>query len=72
MTTINYQQILDDIAIELNGLEDKGEVASYIPELKNVDPSKLGVHLTTIENDHFLLAILLRNFRFKVSQKSCL
>lgn len=53
MTTINYQQILDDIAIELNGLKDKGEVASYIPELKNVDPSKLGVHLTTIENDHF-------------------
>ena len=53
MTTINYQQIFDEIESELNGLDEKGEVASYIPELKNVDASKLGVHLTTIENDHF-------------------
>ena len=53
MMTINYQQILNEIESELNGLDDKGEVASYIPELKNVDASKLGVHLTTVQNDHF-------------------
>ena len=53
MTTIDYQQILDEIAIEINELDYKGEVASYIPELKNVDARKFGVHLTTIENNHF-------------------
>ena len=53
MTNIDYQQIFTEIESELNGLDDKGEVASYIPELKNVDARKLGVHLTTIENDHF-------------------
>lgn len=53
MKTINYQNIFREISIEIATIENRGEVAAYIPELGNVDPGKLGAHLTTIENDHF-------------------
>lgn len=53
MTKINYHKIFQEIATELTKLEDPGEVATYIPELGGVDPDKLGIHLTTIENRHY-------------------
>ncbi len=53
MDNIDYQHIFDDISHELKSFDEQGEVASYIPELKNVDPQKFGAHLTTIENEHF-------------------
>lgn len=49
----NYQQIFAEIAAELKNVDDPGEVASYIPELGNVDPGKLGIHLTTVANEHY-------------------
>jgi glutaminase len=55
MKTIDYQAILDAIAAELAGFEDAGQVASYIPELGRVNPDKFGVHLTTVEGEHFCL-----------------
>ena len=50
---INYQKILSEIIAECRQLEDIGNVASYIPELQNIDPNKFGVHLTTIDNQNF-------------------
>lgn len=50
---INYQTIFSEIAAELKDIDDPGKVASYIPDLGNVDPKKLGAHLTTIDNNHF-------------------
>ncbi len=32
---------------------DPGKVASYIPELRDINPNKFGVHLTTIDDEHF-------------------
>ncbi len=52
---INYQKILSEIVTECRQLEDIGSVASYIPELRNIDPNKFGVHLTTIDNQNFSL-----------------
>ncbi len=52
---MNYKKILSSISKELEGLEDKGKVASYIPELRKVDPDKFGIHLTTIENKNYTL-----------------
>ena len=46
---MNYKNIFEDITNELENMEDKGEIASYIPELQNVDPNKFGIHLITIE-----------------------
>jgi glutaminase len=50
---LNYEQVFQEIAAKLGELEDLGEVASYIPELGCVDPSKFGIHLATVGKDHF-------------------
>lgn len=36
-------EILPDIAAEMAAVEDRGKVASYIPELGKVDPAKFGI-----------------------------
>lgn len=51
--TTDYQRIFVEIVSELKDVDDSGEVAAYIPELGNVDPAKLGIHLTTVEKTHF-------------------
>ncbi len=43
------------MAVELRHIKDIGHVASYIPELRNVDPKKFGIHLTTIDNQNYSL-----------------
>lgn len=53
MLMLNYEQVFQEIAAKLGELEDLGEVASYIPELGCVDPSKFGIHLATVGKDHF-------------------
>jgi glutaminase len=50
---IDYQSILNDINVAVNEGEDLGNLASYIPQLANVDPNKFGIHLTTVEGDEF-------------------
>nr|CAA6804363.1 MAG: Glutaminase (EC [uncultured Thiotrichaceae bacterium] len=39
----NIQEILNDITTQLLASEDKGTVASYIPELALVDPNQFGI-----------------------------
>lgn len=41
----DYQQILNAIYASLKVTENKGEVASYIPELAKMDENSLGIHL---------------------------
>ena len=50
---IEFQQILGEIYKEVSALQDHGQVAHYIPELAAIDPSKFGVHLCTVEQEHF-------------------
>ena len=50
---MNYNKIFIKINKELNKTEDLGKVATYIPELGNVDPTRFGVHLTTINHHHY-------------------
>lgn len=50
---MDYQQIFHDIATEIKDVEDVGEVAAYIPELRSIDPDKLGIHLLTIDGKHY-------------------
>ena len=50
---MDYNNILFKINNSLEKLKKQGEVASYIPELSKVDPNKFGVHITTIDNQHF-------------------
>ena len=53
MNNIDYQKIFQEIAAELKNVDDLGKLASYIPELANVDPAKLGIHLVTVDNNHY-------------------
>lgn len=50
---IDYQHIFREIAAEFTDADDCGEIATYIPELGKVDPTKFGIHLTTIEKSHY-------------------
>ncbi len=42
---IDYNEILQQIILDLKNIKYKGDVANYIPELKNVDPNKFGISL---------------------------
>ncbi|MEO0472070.1 MAG: glutaminase [Bacteroidota bacterium] len=52
---MNYQAFFSHIHTELQSVHDPGKVATYIPELGNVDPNKFGVHLTTVKDEHHCL-----------------
>lgn len=48
-----YQNAINDIFNDLKEIDDPGEVATYIPELAGIGPDKFGVHLTTLDDQHF-------------------
>jgi len=50
---MNYVEVFSKIYYELEVSNDPGKVASYIPELRDINPDKFGVHLTTIDDDHY-------------------
>ncbi|MEO6133421.1 MAG: glutaminase, partial [Saprospiraceae bacterium] len=50
---IDYKSILDEIYSDILTLPQDGHVAEYIPELASIDPSKFGVHLCTVEDEHY-------------------
>ncbi len=45
---MDYQQLIDDLHTKFKNEVDKGKVATYIPELKKVNPNKFGINLFTI------------------------
>lgn len=50
---MQYDKIFSKIYHELENIEDKGQVADYIPELASVDPNQFGVQLTTILGEEY-------------------
>ena len=50
---INYQTILEDIYNKLILKKNKGTVATYIPELSNVDINNFGIHLNCISGESY-------------------
>lgn len=51
----NFQPILNEIYSNIIKTEDKGKVASYIPELATIDTLNFGIHLRTIENHEYTI-----------------
>ncbi len=49
----DYPKILDEILIELAPFRGEGKVATYIPELSDVDPEKFGICLHCYEDKFF-------------------
>ena len=50
---MDYGKILNEIYLEVKNSNLKGKVASYIPELANVNPDKFGIHLLTVAGEEF-------------------
>lgn len=50
-TLPELQQVLDGIAAEMAGRSDRGEVASYIPELGKIDPARFGIAVATADGE---------------------
>lgn len=48
----DYGKMFREIVSEFTDDDNCGEVASYIPALGKIDPSKFGIHLTTVEESH--------------------
>ena len=53
INTIDYQALFHEIVSEFSDDDELGKVATYIPELGKVDPEKLGIHLTTVQQLHY-------------------
>lgn len=46
---MDYKKIIENVYAEVKLGEDKGQVAQYIPELRNVSPHHFGVHVSTLD-----------------------
>jgi len=50
---VNFKEIIQEIYQQINNIDDKGQLASYIPELANIDSEKFGIHISTIDQVNF-------------------
>jgi len=62
VNTVDYKKIFVEIVSEFKTADDLGEIATYIPELGKVDPTKLGVHLTTVDKQNYSFGDSNENF----------
>lgn len=63
---MNYKEVIETAFQKTINIEQKGDLAAYIPELANVDSNKLGVHISTISDFNFGVG----NFEEKFSIQS--
>ncbi|SDB37014.1 L-glutaminase [Flavobacteriaceae bacterium MAR_2010_188] len=49
----NYKSIIENAYLLVNSLADKGKIATYIPELATVNPSKFGAHISPLNSPDF-------------------
>ena len=66
---MDYQKIIEEIVVELKSVPHKGEVASYIPELKKVDPSQFALNIHTISGEDFSLGVSHKKFSIQSISK---
>lgn len=50
---MDIKEIVKNLYDKINRIDDKGKLASYIPELENVDSELFGVHLSTTDHLNF-------------------
>jgi glutaminase len=66
----NYRIIIEKAYKLTNSLKDEGKLATYIPELANVDPSMFGVHMTKVDGTHFGIGNNLEKFSIQSIAKA--
>ena len=50
---MNFKEIIENIYENVKQVDNKGDLASYIPELANVKPDNFGVYFSTLDHNHF-------------------
>lgn len=50
---MNFEEAIQQVYQETKSIEDKGQLASYIPELSNVDSESYGVYMSAIDKTGF-------------------
>ncbi|CAZ98346.1 glutaminase [Zobellia galactanivorans] len=50
---MDIKKVVQNVYDKVKGIDDKGNLASYIPELGNVNPDFFGVHISTIDHLNF-------------------
>ncbi len=50
---MNYKHIIAEVYQEVKNIEEKGQSASYIPELSKVNSENFGIHISTVDNFDF-------------------
>jgi glutaminase len=50
---VTFKSIIEEIYHKIKVIEDKGELASYIPELAYVNVENFGIHISTLEQGNF-------------------
>jgi len=50
---VNFKEIIQDTYQKVKNIQDKGQLATYIPELANVNSESFGVYISTIDNANF-------------------
>lgn len=50
---VKLDEIIQEIYEKVKDIDDKGALASYIPELVHVDPNNFGIHISTVEHFNF-------------------
>ncbi len=63
---MNFKPIIEEIYQKIKVIEDKGELASYIPELAFIDAENFGIYISTLDNNNFGIG----NFDIKFSIQS--
>ena len=65
---MDFKTIISDIYTESKSQPKLGDIATYIPELANIDPDKFGIYLTTISGEGFGIGDI--NERFSIQSVS--
>lgn len=50
---MNFKEIIEAIYHKVKVIEDKGEVASYIPELATINAESFGIYISTLDQNNF-------------------
>ncbi len=66
---MDYKAILEKVYNQVSKQEDKGALASYIPELARVDPLQFAVHVSNISGDSFGLGDIQTKFSIQSMAK---
>ncbi|SEE02786.1 L-glutaminase [Tenacibaculum sp. MAR_2010_89] len=50
---MSFDTIIQRLFLEIKKIEDTGKIASYIPELQNIDTNKFGIYIASTNNSNY-------------------